>query len=64
MMRKWMRSGKKDPLIVFGDTLNKQCSRCKKMKQIIECENNRRRCNECINERHECMNTTTTRQTP
>ena len=32
---------------------NKQCSRCRKIKQINEYENNRRQCNECINKRRE-----------
>ena len=32
---------------------NKQCSRCRKIKQINEYENNRRQCNDCINTRRE-----------
>ena len=34
----------------------KQCSRCKKMKENNEFENDRRQCNECINKRREYYN--------
>lgn len=34
----------------------KQCSRCKKLKDNNEFENDRRHCNECINKRREYYN--------
>ena len=38
------------------DMTTKQCSRCKKLKDNNEFENDRRQCNECINKRREYYN--------